>query len=122
MITFEEILRAAQDDGRDGQSAEHKHQFEERLFNIEGHAVRGKVCTLCGERFFLMEDLLPFEKDLRARLTGERIAISTEDALLLLAGTYPDIEIPGKLMAQKEMFLFEKSLAPELGITLEPAG
>ncbi len=122
MITFDDILRAAKNEGEEKQSAEHEHQFDERLFNIEGHTVRGRVCSLCGERFFLMEDLLPLEQDLRARLTGDRPTISTEDALLLLAGTYPDIEIPGKLVAQKEMFLFEKSLAPELGISLEPAG
>lgn len=121
MITIDEILRAAKEHKEGTQGTRHRHDLEDRQFNIEGHPVRGRVCRICGERFFLVDDLLPVEKHLATRLSGTA-PISTEDALLLLAGTYPDVEIPGKLIAQKEMFLFEKSLAPRLGIYIEPAG
>ncbi len=121
MITIDEILKAAKDRQERSPRARHKHELEDKEFNIEGHAVRGRVCRICGERFFLMDDLLPVEQYVATRLGG-RTPILMEDAVLLLAGTYPEIELPGKLITQKEMFLFEKSLAPRLGLTLEPAG
>lgn len=119
MITYEELLREGSEKARESSNDDHEHEMEAREFNIEGHRVRGMVCSICGERFFFMKDLLPVEEEIRAR-EGDTELISVEDALLLLAGTYPEIKIPGKLMAQKEMFLFEKSFAPEYRVNLHP--
>ncbi len=115
MITYKELIRKGRERVRE--SSDHEHDMEDREFNIEGHTVAGMICKTCGERFFFLKDLLPIEDEVRAREADTEM-ISVEDAFLLLAGTYPDVKIPGKLMAQKEMFLFEKSFAPEYRVNL----
>ncbi len=119
MITIEEILETARRRRVEEPETEHEHDLKETKFNIEGHRIRGKVCSVCGERFFLMDDLLLLEEILRARET-EGAPLSIEDAVILLAGTYPDFEVSGKLVMQKEMFLLEKSFAPEHRINIRP--
>lgn len=116
MITYDELIKNAK--RRSDEPADHEHVLEDSEFDIEGHKVSGKVCTRCGERFFLMKDLLPIEEDLRAK-AADTEPITIEDAFLLLASTYPRIEISGRLVVQKEMFLLEKSFAPEHGLHFE---
>ena len=115
MITYKELIRKGRERVRE--SSDHEHDMKDEEFKIEGHTVAGMICKTCGERFFFLKDLLPIEDEVRAREADTEL-ISIEDAFLLLAGTYPDVKIPGKLMAQKEMFLFEKSFAPKYRVNL----
>lgn len=119
MITYEELLKNAKKHSIE--ELDHEHELENKEFEIEGHRVAGKICTVCGERFFLLKDLVPLEKELRERLTDSK-PISVEDAFLLLAGTHPHAELSGRLVVQKEMFLLEKSFGPEHGLNFEPMG
>ncbi|MFY9605452.1 MAG: hypothetical protein WAS24_01825 [Thermoplasmata archaeon] len=110
MITLDEIMELAKK-RKANQAADHKHELEPATFNIEGHTVRGKICRLCKERFFLADDLKAFETELQSQHTGVA-PISMEDAVLLLMGTYPDMDVSGALVMQKEMFLLEKDFVP----------
>ena len=119
MITYDELIKDRR--RRQAETLDHEHELEDAEFDIEGHKVSGKKCTLCGERFFLMKDLLPIEEELRAK-AADAEPITAEDAFLLLAGTYPRIALSGRLVVQKEMFLLEKAFAPEHGLNIEPMG
>jgi uncharacterized protein YwgA len=118
MITLDGLMEIARK-RRDAKPLGHKHDLEQATFNIEGHTVRGKVCKVCKERFFLADDLKAVEAELQSRYR-QVAPISIEDAILLLMGTYPDLDVSGALVMQKEMFLLEKEFAPLHGLQIEP--
>jgi len=118
MITIDEILGAAQARRKATRQREHEHDLAEATFDIEGAAIRGKQCRVCGERFFLAEDVPKLEKLIQKRRALREVG--DDDGVLLLLGAYPEVAMPGTLVFQKEAFLLEKSLAPDLGLAMEP--
>jgi len=118
MITIDEILAAAKSRRMSTSGSDHKHTLVAKTFDIEGAAIRGKECSVCGERFFLADDMPRLERLMARRRAS--VDVSDDEAILLLLGVHPEVEMHGTLVMQKEVFLLEKSLGPDIGVAVAP--
>ena len=86
---------------------------EVRTRVLRGRSVRVEVCTRCGREVVHPEDAY---RVLEERGSEGAPRLDARSLALALFGAQPDRPIVNRIVAMKEAFLFEKEVAPEVGV------